>query len=148
MSLQSQIELYYTHHAETYGEEYLRVFDEFKAALNEGRVRAAEPDKNSPSGWKANAWVKKGILLGFRIGRNVDMRVGQSEAVATQAMFQFRDKHTYPLKRIPATQSCAPPRRLAWASPPGSAWGMRSRVTFPTRNPGGAGNLGGPPATP
>ena len=105
MSLQSQIELFFTHHATTYGEEYLRTFDEFKAALNEGRVRAAEPDKNSPSGWKVNAWVKKGILLGFRIGRIVDMRVGQAEAVAANVMFQFRDKHTYPLKRIPATQN-------------------------------------------
>ena len=49
-------------------------FDEFKAALNEGRVRAAEPDASSPSGWRVNGWVKKGILLGFRLGRIVEMR--------------------------------------------------------------------------
>ncbi len=105
MSLQNQIEMLFVHQAETYGEEYSRAFDEFKAALNEGRIRAAEPDKNAPSGWKANAWVKKGILIGFRIGRIVDMRVGRSEAAATETIFQFRDKHTYPLKRIPATQN-------------------------------------------
>ena len=39
-----------------------------RSALNEGRIRAAEPDANSPSGWRVNGWVKKGILLGFRLG--------------------------------------------------------------------------------
>ena len=57
------------------GDEYFRAFDEFKAALNEGRVRAAEPDASSPSGWRVNGWVKKGILLGFRIGRIVEMPI-------------------------------------------------------------------------
>ena len=57
-----------------FGDEYFLAFDEFKAALNEGRVRAAEPDANSPSGWRVNGWVKKGILLGFRIGRIVRCR--------------------------------------------------------------------------
>jgi 2,3,4,5-tetrahydropyridine-2,6-dicarboxylate N-succinyltransferase len=96
MDLQSQIELLYSRATDEYGEEYFRAFDEFKAALNEGRVRAAEPDANSPSGWKANAWVKKGILLGFRIGR-----IEQ----APPAGFQFRDKHTYPLQQIPAERN-------------------------------------------
>src|SRR6059058_729844 len=39
--------------------------------------------------WRVNAWVKKGILLGFRLGGIVDMSVGA---------LSFRDKHTYPLK--------------------------------------------------
>ncbi len=73
-----------------------RVFDEFKAALNEGTVRAAEPDAASPCGWRVNPWVKKGILLGFRLGRVVGFPPPD---------FQFRDKHTYPLKQLPEGQN-------------------------------------------
>ena len=38
------------------------------AALESGQARAAEPDPSSPTGWRVNAWVKQGILLGFRLG--------------------------------------------------------------------------------
>jgi 2,3,4,5-tetrahydropyridine-2,6-dicarboxylate N-succinyltransferase len=96
MNLQPHIEELFSHPSDQYGDEYFKAFDEFKAALNEGRVRAAEPDPASPSGWKVNAWVKKGILLGFRIGRIVEM---------PPADFQFRDKHTYPPRRIPSDRN-------------------------------------------
>jgi 2,3,4,5-tetrahydropyridine-2-carboxylate N-succinyltransferase len=96
VNLQSHIEQLYAREAKEYGDEYFRAFDELKLALNEGRIRAAEPDPSSPTGWKVNPWVKKGILLGFRIGRIVQMGpVG----------LQFRDKHTFPLKQIPANQN-------------------------------------------
>lgn len=36
-------------------------------ALELGTVRAAEPDTKAPGGWRANTWVKQGILLGFRL---------------------------------------------------------------------------------
>jgi len=108
MNLQLRIEELYARETTKLGEEYFRAFDELKAALNEGRVRAAEPDPSSPMGWKVNAWVKKGILLGFRIGRIVEMRPGlaarAAELESNSALpitFQFRDKHTYPLKQIP-----------------------------------------------
>ena len=52
------------------------VFRRFKLALNRGEIRAAEPDPASPSGWRVNAWVKQGILLGFRMGKIVDMSAG------------------------------------------------------------------------
>ena len=70
MSVQNKIEELFSRPAESYRDEYFSAFDEFKAALNEGRIRAAEP---SPTGWKVNTWVKRGILLGFRIGRIVEM---------------------------------------------------------------------------
>jgi 2,3,4,5-tetrahydropyridine-2,6-dicarboxylate N-succinyltransferase len=64
------------------------VFAELKAALNAGTVRAAE---RGPDGqWRANAWVKAGILLGFRLGR-----LGPA---ATGGPFPFYDKDTYPLR--------------------------------------------------
>jgi 2,3,4,5-tetrahydropyridine-2-carboxylate N-succinyltransferase len=96
IDIQTTIEDLYARETKEFGEEYLRAFDELKAALNEGRVRAAEPDASSPSGWRVNSWVKKGILLGFRIGRVVSM---------PPADFQFRDKHTYPLKQLPDGQN-------------------------------------------
>jgi 2,3,4,5-tetrahydropyridine-2-carboxylate N-succinyltransferase len=95
MNLQTHVEELFARQTADFGDEYFLTFDEFKAALNEGRVRAAEPDSSSPSGWRVNSWVKKGILLGFRIGRIVEMGVAP----------QFRDKHTYPLKQLPEGQN-------------------------------------------
>ncbi len=73
MNLRTRIEELYAREAKEFGEEYFRTFDELKAGLNAGTIRAAEPDPSSPTGWKVNTWVKKGILLGFRIGRVVEM---------------------------------------------------------------------------
>ncbi|MCS7301505.1 MAG: 2,3,4,5-tetrahydropyridine-2,6-dicarboxylate N-succinyltransferase [Fimbriimonadales bacterium] len=56
-------------------------------ALERGEARAAEPDPASPTGWRVNAWVKQGILLGFRLGRLTPMHWG---GVA------FLDRHLYP----------------------------------------------------
>ena len=90
-NLQITIEQLYARPADQSGEEYFSAFDAFKLELNEGRIRAAEPDPGSPTGWKVNPWVKKGILLGFRIGRITEIGPAGS---------QFRDKHTFPLKQI------------------------------------------------
>jgi len=78
-----------------YTEEHFALFADFKAALNAGSIRAAEPDANSPTGWRVNAWVKKGILVGFRIGGIVDMSIN----VGRQPYF---DKSTYPVRRMTA----------------------------------------------
>ena len=51
-------------------------FDDLRLALERGVVRAAEPDPSSPTGWRVNAWVKQGILLGFRFGDLVEMSAG------------------------------------------------------------------------
>jgi 2,3,4,5-tetrahydropyridine-2-carboxylate N-succinyltransferase len=71
------------------------LFARFKEALNRGAVRAAEPDPAVPAGWRVNAWVKQGILLGFRLGGIVDMSVGQQGA-----SLPFFDKSTYPLRTL------------------------------------------------
>jgi 2,3,4,5-tetrahydropyridine-2-carboxylate N-succinyltransferase len=115
VNLQTVIEELYARQTDQFGDEYFRAFDEFKSALNAGRIRAAEPDCVSPTGWKVNTWVKKGILLGFRIGRAVEMRleVGERRALPPSGItdegpwepgglpYQFRDKHTFPLKQLP-----------------------------------------------
>ncbi len=66
-----------------------KLFEEFKAALRRGEIRAAEKDLNGD--WQTNAWVKKGILLGFKMGRMIEMS-NENET------FQFFDKETYPLR--------------------------------------------------
>jgi 2,3,4,5-tetrahydropyridine-2-carboxylate N-succinyltransferase len=71
------------------------VFLRLRAALSAGEVRAAEPDASTPSGWRVNAWVKQGILLGFRFGDVVDMS-------ADHGKWPFFDKDTMPLKRFTA----------------------------------------------
>ncbi|HEY2867676.1 MAG TPA: 2,3,4,5-tetrahydropyridine-2,6-dicarboxylate N-succinyltransferase [Pyrinomonadaceae bacterium] len=63
------------------------VFDEFRAGLRNGQIRAARKDKDGI--WQTNRWVKRGILLGFRMGRMVEM------SKPTES-FQFFDKETYP----------------------------------------------------
>jgi 2,3,4,5-tetrahydropyridine-2-carboxylate N-succinyltransferase len=87
-----------------YTEEHFRFFREFRDALNRGEVRAAEPDPAAKTGWRVNAWVKKGILLGFRMGTIVDMSVDLNQAgVAPSinaARQPFFDKSTYPLRAI------------------------------------------------
>ena len=78
---------------ETYSEEDRRIFQKFKDALNAGEVRAAEPHASSLSGWRVNAWVKKGILLGFRMGSIVEMGPYPTAQ-------PFLDKSTYPVKTL------------------------------------------------
>ena len=46
----------------------MRDFLVLRSALEAGELRSASPDAASPSGWRVNAWVKQGILLGFRLG--------------------------------------------------------------------------------
>ena len=70
-------------------------FVRLRTELAAGRVRAAEPDPASPTGWRVNVWVKQGILLGFRFGDNVDMGVGKGR-------WPFFDKDTMPLKAFDA----------------------------------------------
>jgi 2,3,4,5-tetrahydropyridine-2-carboxylate N-succinyltransferase len=69
----------------------------FRGALNRGEARAAEPDFLSPSGWRTNAWVKRGILLGFRLGGVIDMSLpGRAGGVG----LPFFDKDTWPLRSL------------------------------------------------
>src|SRR6202142_2050323 len=91
--LQADIEALFDHKPETYTDEHFRLFETFKEALTRGEVRAAEPDSAAASGWRVNAWVKKGVLLGFRMGALVDMSVDPVRQ-------PFFDKATYPVKRL------------------------------------------------
>ena len=66
--------------------EVATAFAALLAALEDGTVRAAT--SNSDGGWESHAWVKEGILVGFRLGRLVDF--------SSDACFRFFDKDTFP----------------------------------------------------
>jgi 2,3,4,5-tetrahydropyridine-2-carboxylate N-succinyltransferase len=68
-------------------------FARLRAELSAGRVRAAEPDPSSPTGWRVNVWVKQGILLALRWGDVIDVGIGKGR-------WPFLDKDTLPLKRL------------------------------------------------
>lgn len=93
--MQTDIEALFDQKPSNYTEEHFALFARFKEALNSGAVRAAEPDPSTKTGWRVNAWVKKGILLGFRMGGIVDMSVDATRQ-------PFFDKATWPVKRITA----------------------------------------------
>ncbi|HKH82142.1 MAG TPA: 2,3,4,5-tetrahydropyridine-2,6-dicarboxylate N-succinyltransferase [Gemmatimonadales bacterium] len=71
----------------------LNVFHSLMTALNQGAVRAAA--RGSDGRWRANAWVKAGILLGFRLGHVGPTAIGSA--------FPFYDKDTFPLRTIKPT---------------------------------------------
>ena len=71
-------------------ERALEAFRALKLRLNHGEIRAAE--RGADGVWRANAWVKSGILLGFRIGKLAP--------AATGGPFPFLDKDTLPLREI------------------------------------------------
>jgi 2,3,4,5-tetrahydropyridine-2-carboxylate N-succinyltransferase len=91
--LQSQIEALFDNPPASYREEHFQIFKTFKTALNRGEIRAAEPDAEAPTGWRVNAWVKQGILLGFRMGTIVDMSIDARRQ-------PFFDKSTYPVRGV------------------------------------------------
>jgi 2,3,4,5-tetrahydropyridine-2-carboxylate N-succinyltransferase len=66
-------------------------FLSLRNGLRMGKLRAAEPDAFSMTGWRVNAWVKQGILLGFRLGK-LEVQGGHD--------LSFIDKDTYPARRF------------------------------------------------
>lgn len=88
MPLRERIEALAARESNEFTRDDRAVFDELKHALNRGEVRAAE--KNSEGKWIVNAWVKQGLLLGFRMGVITDM--------SDSERFKFFDKDTYPAR--------------------------------------------------
>lgn len=95
MSLQKDIEKYFSVNELSKQESVkaLKAFAEMVKLLNKGQIRSAEKNGNV---WQANQWVKKGILLGFRLGKLKNYSIEQ---------FKFYDKHTLPLKPLKQNDS-------------------------------------------
>jgi 2,3,4,5-tetrahydropyridine-2,6-dicarboxylate N-succinyltransferase len=95
--LRADIEHYFAAGTEAIGSQAaLNAFLTLREGLNTGRIRSAEPDPETPLGWRVNAWVKQGILLGFRLGNLVHM--GSEESLS------FVDKDTYPARQFSVNQ--------------------------------------------
>lgn len=95
MTLKEKIESCFAAGAQAAGDPAaLAAFEELRAALESGAVRAAQPDPDSDTGWRVNPWVKQGILLGFRLG----------VLAATGDALSFVDKHTFPPRRFTPEQ--------------------------------------------
>ena len=75
--------------AEALGHDARAAFETFRQGLESGEIRAAEP---GPDGWTVNGWVKKGILLGFRLGRITPF--------PDAGPLAFMDKDTFPPRRF------------------------------------------------
>jgi len=71
--------------------------EELLQLLERGEVRAAQCDDNGD--WSAVPWVKRGILLGFRIGKLIDMSP-MALPDSEEAAFSFFDKDTFPLREL------------------------------------------------
>jgi len=126
-TLKARIEKYFSLGGAAVGDPAAReAFLELRLALEAGQVRAAEPDPAGAPGWRVNAWVKQGILLGFRIGQ-LTGQGGPRESPELQPSgasswahgsahdslldlqpssgFSFVDKDTFPARRFTADQA-------------------------------------------
>jgi 2,3,4,5-tetrahydropyridine-2,6-dicarboxylate N-succinyltransferase len=91
--LQHYIDHWFSLGSEAVGNsDALAAFLTLRHALESGTVRSAEPDPTQTTGWRVNPWVKRGILLGFRLGH--------LESVGDDAVLSCVDKHTFPTRRF------------------------------------------------
>jgi 2,3,4,5-tetrahydropyridine-2-carboxylate N-succinyltransferase len=94
--LARDIERLYRQGAEADKGESRAAFAALREQLSAGRVRSAQPDASTATGWRVNTWVKQGILVGFRCGDLVDASIDGGR-------WFFGDKDTLPLKRMDAS---------------------------------------------
>jgi 2,3,4,5-tetrahydropyridine-2-carboxylate N-succinyltransferase len=100
--LQASIEHFFSvGPAAVWNKDALAAFHTLRDALEAGTLRSAEPDAAEAIGWRVNAWVKRGILLGFRLGKLEEM---SGKAPAHDTILSFVDKDTYPARRFTPDQ--------------------------------------------
>lgn len=93
--IQRAIERFYAMGPEVSSEsEAYERFLDLREALSAGAVRAAEKIDGR---WQTNAWVKQGILLGFRLGHLVESGDPQ--------VLSFVDKDTYPVRHFGTSEA-------------------------------------------
>lgn len=91
--LNSRIGLLYRQGADADAKQAREVFAQLRDELSAGRVRSAEPDRSTSTGWRVNTWVKEGILVGFRAGKVVSFPSPHKEV-------SYLDKDTLPLRSL------------------------------------------------
>jgi len=93
MNIEQQISILFEK-KESFTEEDISIFEEFRNQLEKGSIRAAEKKDGI---WQTNIWVKKGILIGFRLGKLTEMPWSEHKI--------FWDKSTYPERQITGRES-------------------------------------------
>ena len=88
MNLEQKIEALYLKEP-PYSDEDLSLFADFRNALENGSVRAADKKEGN---WVTNIWVKKGILVGFRMGFLTPMKWSEQKV--------FLDKSSFPEREV------------------------------------------------
>ncbi|HZQ44899.1 MAG TPA: 2,3,4,5-tetrahydropyridine-2,6-dicarboxylate N-succinyltransferase [Acidobacteriaceae bacterium] len=101
-TLQQSIEHWFSLGSDAIGNpEAMTAFRQLRDALEAGALRSAEPDASQPIGWRVNPWVKRGVLLGFRLGTLESMNGCEA---AGGSILSFVDKGTYPARRFAPEQ--------------------------------------------
>ena len=101
-ALQTSIEHFFAQGPAAIGNaDALTAFHQLRDALEAGELRSASPDASTPLGWRVNAWVKRGILLGMRLGTLVAQNGNHPEG---GSILSFVDKDTYPAQRFSPEQ--------------------------------------------
>ena len=101
-SLEQSIEKFFAEGPAAIGNaDALTAFHQLRDALEAGTLRSASPDESAPTGWTVNAWVKRGILLGFRLGALEAMNGNHPDG---GSILSFVDKATYPARRFKPEQ--------------------------------------------
>jgi 2,3,4,5-tetrahydropyridine-2-carboxylate N-succinyltransferase len=95
MNLRDRVQSIFDQGTDAPRDEARALVRDLREALSAGEIRAAEPDATSSTGWRVNAWVKRGILLAFRFGSTVDQ--------TPEGRGLYFDKDTLPLKPLSAS---------------------------------------------
>ncbi len=95
-ALLEQIDAHFEMPADELGAAAREDFELFLKGLESGAIRAARPGGEAEAKWVVNSSVKRGILLGFRLGETIEMNCGEG--------LQFSDKDTYPAQKLPVVE--------------------------------------------
>jgi 2,3,4,5-tetrahydropyridine-2-carboxylate N-succinyltransferase len=91
--LLDRIDAHFDTPAADLGDDAMSDFQAFLDELEAGTIRSAE--RREDGEWVVNPSVKRGILLGFRLGKVTEFE---------SATLQFSDKHTYPTQKVPVVE--------------------------------------------
>jgi 2,3,4,5-tetrahydropyridine-2,6-dicarboxylate N-succinyltransferase len=101
-SLEQAIENFFAQGPAAIGNtDALAAFHQLRDALEAGTLRSASPNDTAPTGWTVNPWVKRGILLGFRLGALESMNGNHPDG---GSILSFVDKATFPARRFTPEQ--------------------------------------------
>ncbi len=110
-------------------EDVRSVVADLVSALEAGEVRAARPEATLDGGWRVDAWVKTGILLGFRLPGMTEYRDGPIMAARDRSAYGVLDLLDS-ASSVAATEAGAPWRVVPGGSTVRSGVHLQPGVTI------------------